>query len=519
MGVMTFHCGASTVVGNIVAALVHVTVTGGGETFTAQNAELDAELVRVSNRDEDAAAVDAAASGGCATDLKCGPFHGGAVCPRGMTCRAAACAPTAHDDGGTLESLLGAEAFSESFGGACVAPRCSATECGPSFDNAVCSFGRACGSDGACVARTDADAAAMDPAMQARDTAWFIFDDGYGGVCDVHQHTTAGASGCAAPCGAAHHGAVCGPRHVCTAAGACAEDLTLGLPAEVADPSAAATFQTQYSHDFDGASYKVTASAREGAACGALRVHPAALAAAAGREADADAEAAMDDRVAKPPPPMPQMSPPPMPPMSPMSPRRSPPSVPSPPSSPPSPDLVQCNREGACIIGSQCGRNPDRGPSHGFENGLNGQRFNPDSKLHGCCARSTHTVRAGKQHYDNVWCEADRYLLPPPEASKKRHPPSPLMPPAPNERLCNVYGYSAKRLKNCPVGSQCGRNPETGKKSGLQVRPSIMHKSVAWSPHLTQHRLNASTGPGRTPGASSYTRKRLSLYLMNAFRN
>jgi hypothetical protein len=74
-------------------------------------------------------------------------------------------------------------------------------------------------------------------------------------------------------------------------------------------------------------------------------------------------------------------------------------------------------------------------------------------------------------------------------------------------------------LKNCPVGSQCGRNPETGKKSGLQVRPSIMHKSVAWSPHLTQHRLNASTGPGRTPGASSYTRKRLSLYLMNAFRN
>jgi hypothetical protein len=123
------------------------------------------------------------------------------------------------------------------------------------------------------------------PISTCATTPWFIFDDGYGGVCDVHQNTTAGTSGGAAPCGAAHHGAVCGPRHVCTAAGACAEDLTLGLPAEVADPSAAATFQAQYSHDFDGASYKVTAFAREGAACGALLVHPAALAAAAGREA------------------------------------------------------------------------------------------------------------------------------------------------------------------------------------------------------------------------------------------
>jgi len=180
MGVLTFHCGASTVVGSIVASLVHVTVTGGGETFTVQHAELDAELVRVSKRDKDAAAVDAAARGGCAADLKCSADHGGAVCPRGMTCRVAACVPTAHDDGGTLASLLGAEAFSENFRGACVAPRCSATECGPNFDNAVCSFGRACGSDGVCVARTDADAAAMVPAMEARDTAWFIYDDGRG---------------------------------------------------------------------------------------------------------------------------------------------------------------------------------------------------------------------------------------------------------------------------------------------------------------------------------------------------
>ena len=61
---------------------------------------------------------------------------------------------------------------------------------------------------------------------------------GPGGVCDVFQikTATAGSSGAAAPCGEAHHGAVCGPRHVCTAAGACAEDLTLGLPAEMADP-------------------------------------------------------------------------------------------------------------------------------------------------------------------------------------------------------------------------------------------------------------------------------------------
>jgi len=159
--------------------------------------------------------------------------------------------------------------------------------------------------------------------------------------------------------------------------------------------SASPWFQAQYSHDFDGASYKVTVFARESEVCGALRVHPAAAAAAAGRDADADAEAALDDRVEKPPPPMPPMSPPPMPPMSPMSRPRSPPSVPSPPSSSPPPDLVQCNREGACVIGSQCGRNPVSGPSHGLENGLNGERFNPDNKLHGCCARSTHTVRVG----------------------------------------------------------------------------------------------------------------------------
>ena len=56
---------------------------------------------------------------------------------------------------------------------------------------------------------------------------------------------------------ALHHGVVCGPRHVCTAEGACAEDLALGLPAAMADPSAAGAFQAQYSHDFDGASYKV----------------------------------------------------------------------------------------------------------------------------------------------------------------------------------------------------------------------------------------------------------------------
>ena len=31
-------------------------------------------------------------------------------------------------------------------------------------------------------------------------------DDGYGGVCDVHQNTTVGASGGAAPCGTAHYG-------------------------------------------------------------------------------------------------------------------------------------------------------------------------------------------------------------------------------------------------------------------------------------------------------------------------
>ena len=48
--------------------------------------------------------------GGCSLDLKCGANHSSAVCPRGMTCRAAACMPTAHDDGGTLASLLGNEA-------------------------------------------------------------------------------------------------------------------------------------------------------------------------------------------------------------------------------------------------------------------------------------------------------------------------------------------------------------------------------------------------------------------------
>jgi hypothetical protein len=96
-------------------------------------------------------------------------------------------------------------------------------------------------------------------------------------------------------------------------------------------------FQAQYSHDFDGASYKVTAFAR--------LVHPAALAAAAGLEADAEAEAAM-------------------------------------------------------II---------------------------------------------------------------------RPPPSPHMSPAPGGRLCNAYGRKAERVLTCPVGSQCGRNPMTGNKSGMQV--------------------------------------------------
>jgi len=111
-------------------------VTSGGETFTVQQAELDAELVWVPRRDTaaaaaaDVAAEDAAASGGCALDLKCGDDNGGAVCPRGMTCRAAACVPTAHDAGGSLASLLGAETFSENFGAACVAPRCSVAECG-----------------------------------------------------------------------------------------------------------------------------------------------------------------------------------------------------------------------------------------------------------------------------------------------------------------------------------------------------------------------------------------------------
>ena len=88
----------------------------------------DAELMRVPKRDDDMAAAadaaaDAAVSGGCALDLKCGDDYGGAVCPRGMTCRAATCVPTAHGDGGTLASLLGAAKFSENYGGACVTPR------------------------------------------------------------------------------------------------------------------------------------------------------------------------------------------------------------------------------------------------------------------------------------------------------------------------------------------------------------------------------------------------------------
>jgi len=58
----------------------------------------------------------------------------------------------------------------------------------------------------------------------------------YVGVCDVYQNKTTASSGAAPPCGALHHGAVCGPRHVCTSAGACAEDLALGLPAAMADP-------------------------------------------------------------------------------------------------------------------------------------------------------------------------------------------------------------------------------------------------------------------------------------------
>jgi hypothetical protein len=50
-GVLTFHCGEGTIsVGSISAVLSHVTVTDGGETFTVQHAELDAELVRVSIR-------------------------------------------------------------------------------------------------------------------------------------------------------------------------------------------------------------------------------------------------------------------------------------------------------------------------------------------------------------------------------------------------------------------------------------------------------------------------------------
>ena len=193
-GVLTFHCGASTVVGrcsltlsksvlkapmisalqtrkllsflafnftlrrytvvgSIAAALGHATVYSGGETFTVQLAELDAELVWVPARGgataaataagaAAVAAVAAASSAGCAADrvdMKCGEDgdSGGAVCPRGMTCRAAACAPTAHDAGGTLASLLGDAAFSENFGGACVTPRCSASQCGQGGVNNV----------------------------------------------------------------------------------------------------------------------------------------------------------------------------------------------------------------------------------------------------------------------------------------------------------------------------------------------------------------------------------------------
>jgi hypothetical protein len=81
---------------------------------------------------------------------------------------------------------------------------------------------------------------------------------GPGGVCDVSQNKTAessgAASGAAALCGAAHHGAVCRARHVCTAAGACAEDLALGLPTTMAAKHH--TAQAGYSHDFDGASFK-----------------------------------------------------------------------------------------------------------------------------------------------------------------------------------------------------------------------------------------------------------------------
>ena len=138
-GVLTLQCGppaagAGAVVGSIAAALSHATVTRGAEIFTVQLAELHADLVRVPKRDDaTAAAADtaaAAASGCAAEDLKCGDANGGAVCPLGMTCREAACVPTAHDAGGTLASLLGDVAFSENFGGACVAPRCSAAQCG-----------------------------------------------------------------------------------------------------------------------------------------------------------------------------------------------------------------------------------------------------------------------------------------------------------------------------------------------------------------------------------------------------
>jgi hypothetical protein len=62
-----------------------------------------------------------------------------------------------------------------------VATLCTlASKCGPSFGHAVCSFNRACGSDGTCVARTNATA--MEAAMGARDAAWFIYDNGYGRV-------------------------------------------------------------------------------------------------------------------------------------------------------------------------------------------------------------------------------------------------------------------------------------------------------------------------------------------------
>ena len=245
--------------------------------------------------------------GSCAgIDFKCGAVNNGAVCPLGTTCRDGACVVTMHavaDMGDTLSVILGDDFYSENYGGACSgrmlstsSTRCSANYCGPRFGHAVCSFGRACGSNGTCVDWTDGTAA--HAAIADRSDTWFIYDDGYSGVCDAGQIK---ASTIGAPCGDTNGGAVCGPRHVCNSVTlACEEDFTLGFPTSPGEAAAdnetsPASFLSAYSHDFGGASYKTTVTADAGDMCGFLATFPSALAAAAQAAEDESAAAALTE--------------------------------------------------------------------------------------------------------------------------------------------------------------------------------------------------------------------------------